>query len=106
MQLNITGHHITVSDPLKNYVAVKLNKISRHYDLVTNVHCILTVEKLRQKAEATVQDNGVKIYADNIDQNMYAAIDGLSDKLERRVRRHKEKLVDHHARDSMKRKYS
>tara|TARA_B100001750_G_C15323038_1_gene503218 strand:+ start:411 stop:731 length:321 start_codon:yes stop_codon:yes gene_type:complete len=106
MQLNITGHHITVSDPLKNYVAVKLNKISRHYDLVTNVHCILTVEKLRHKAEATVQANGVKIYADNIDQNMYAAIDGLSDKLERRVRRHKEKLVDHHARDSMKRKYS
>ena len=61
MQLNITGHHITVSDPLKNYVAVKLNKISRHYDLVTNVHCILTVEKLRHKAEATVQANGVKI---------------------------------------------
>ena len=106
MQLDITGHHVDVTEPLKEYVAAKLDKIGRHFDLVSDVHCILTVEKLRHKAEATVSVNGAKIYADATEGDMYAAIDDLADKLERRVRKHKEKLVDHHARDSQKRKYS
>ena len=105
MQLDITGHHVEVTEPLRDYVVSKLDKISRHFDRVSNVHCILTVEKLRHKAEATVSLNGVKIYADATEEDMYAAIDGLADKLERRVRKHKEKLVDHHARESVKRTY-
>lgn len=105
MQLDITGHHVEVTDPLKDYVVDKLGKIERHFDLVTDVHCILTVEKLRHKAEATVRVNGGKIYADATEEDMYAAIDGLAYKLERRVRKYKEKLVDHHARDANKRKY-
>ena len=104
MQLDITGHHVEVTEPLRDYVTSKLDKISRHFDLVSDVHCILTVEKLRHKAEATVSVNGARIYADHTEEDMYAAIDGLTDKLERRVRKHKEKLVDHHARDSVKRK--
>jgi ribosome hibernation promoting factor len=103
MQIDITGHHVDVTDPLKDYVVNKLEKIERHFDLVTDVHCILTVEKLRHKAEATVSVNGVRIYADATQEDMYASIDSLADKLERRVRKHKEKLVDHHARDSRKR---
>jgi len=67
------------------------------------VHCILTVEKLRHKAEATVSVNGGKIYADSTEEDMYAAIDGLVDKLDRQVKKHKEKLVSHHARDTKKR---
>ena len=105
MQLDITGHHIEVTDPLRNYVVSKLQKIERHFDLVSDVHCILTVEKLRHKAEATISANGAKLYADATEEDMYAAIDALSNKLERRVRKHKEKLVDHHARDSLKRTY-
>lgn len=105
MQLDITGHHVEVTEPLRDYVVSKLEKISRHFDLVSDVHCILTVEKLRHKAEATVSVNGARIYADNTEEDMYAAVDGLADKLERRVRKHKEKLVDHHARDSVKRTY-
>ena len=103
MQLDITGHHVDVTDPLREYVATRLQKTERHFDRVTNVHCILTVEKLRHKAEATVNVNGAQIYADATEENMYAAIDSLTDKLERRVRKHKEKLVDHHARESLKR---
>lgn len=103
MQLDITGHHVDVTGPLRKYVTTRLQKTERHFDRVTNVHCILTVEKLRHKAEATVNVNGAQIYADATEENMYAAIDSLTDKLERRVRKHKEKLVDHHARDSLKR---
>jgi len=105
MQLNVSGHHIEVTDSLRGYVASKIEKIERHFDLVSNVSCILTVEKLRHKAEATVNVNGGTIYADNTEEDMYAAIDGLVDKLDRRVRKYKEKLVDHRAREAHKIKY-
>ena len=91
---------------MRDYVGSKLDKIERHFDLVSDVHCILTVEKLRHKAEATVNVNGAKIYADATEEDMYTAIDSLTDKLERQVRKYKEKLVDHHARDSDKRTYA
>jgi putative sigma-54 modulation protein len=83
-------------------VSKKLERIVRHFDSLIDVHCILTVEKLRQKAEATVSVSGGKIYADAVDQDMYAAIDALADKLDRRVKKHKEKLTDHHADEAQK----
>lgn len=97
MQVNVTGHHVDVTSPLKDYVARKLDRIVRHSDKVIDVHCILTVEKLRHKAEATVFLSGGTLYAESIEPNMYAAIDALVDKLDRRVKKHKEKKGDHHA---------
>ena len=102
MQLNVTGHHVDVTTSLKGYVEKKLDRIVRHSDHVIDVHCILTVEKLRHKAEATVLLSGAKVYADATDANMYAAIDALADKLDRRVKKHKEKLADHHAVEAQK----
>ena len=105
MQMNVSGHHIEITDSLRTYVESKIQKIERHFDLVSDVSCILTVEKLRHKAEAMVKVNGGTIYADATEGDMYAAIDSLVDKLDRRVRKHKEKLVDHHARDTLKRDF-
>lgn len=105
MQLDVTGHHVELTDSLREYVTSKLEKIERHFDQVTDVHCILTVEKLRQKAEATISVNGAKIYADATDEDMYAAIDSLADKLNRQVRKHKEKHADHHAREANKHQF-
>ena len=106
MQLNVSGHHVEITDSLRDYVGVKIEKITRHFDIVSDVQCILTVEKLRHKAEATASVNGGTIYCDHTEEDMYAAIDGLVDKLERRVRKYKEKLVDHHARDIQKSRYA
>jgi putative sigma-54 modulation protein len=97
MQLNVTGHHVDVTTSLKGYVERKLDRIVRHSDYVIDVHCILTVEKLRHKAEARVALSGATVYADATEPNMYAAIDALADKLDRRVKKHKEKLSDHMA---------
>lgn len=97
MQFNLTGHHVDITAALKDYVARKLDRVARHSDHVIDVHCILTVEKLRHKAEATVLLNGGKVYADAVHADMYAAIDALVDKLDRRVKKHKDKLNDHHA---------
>jgi len=106
MQLDVTGHHVDITQALRDYVTSKLDKVARHFDLVNDAHCILTVEKLRHKAEATVSVNGGKIHAEATEEDMYAAIDAQADKLERRVRKYKEKLVDHHAREADKRNFA
>lgn len=95
MQIDITGHHVEVSDSLKEYVREKCQKLERHFDNVVDAHFILTVEKLLHKAEATIMVRGSKIYADATNEDMYAAIDALVDKLDRQVVKHKEKVKDH-----------
>lgn len=96
MQLNLTGHHIEITPALRNYVDSKLSRIMRHFDHVTDVHCILTVEKLRHKAEAKINVSGNTLFADSVEENMYAAIDILADKLDRQLKKHKEKIQSHH----------
>jgi putative sigma-54 modulation protein len=96
MQVSITGHHVEVTQALKTHVEEKLGKLTRHFDNVVDVHVILTVEKLEQKAEATVQISGAKLYAEDVQEDMYVAIDNMVDKLDRQIVKHKEKLKDHH----------
>lgn len=81
MQISITGHHVEVTAAMKQHVEDKIAKIKRHFEHVTDVHVILTVEKLEQKAEATVQVSGAKIFADDVKEDMYAAIDKHSTKI-------------------------
>ncbi|MFV2090540.1 MAG: ribosome hibernation-promoting factor, HPF/YfiA family [Pseudomonadales bacterium] len=101
MQLSISGHHIDVTEPLKSYVEEKLQKLERHYDHITNAHVILSVEKLKQRAEATVHVAGAEVFADADCDDLYAAIDKLADKLDRQILKHKEKIEDrHHGRQS------
>jgi putative sigma-54 modulation protein len=94
MQLSVTGHHIDVTDSMRNYVTEKFQRLERHFDQVVDVHAILTVEKLAHKAEATVQVNGAKLFAEDTQGDMYSAIDALIDKLDRQIIRHKEKLTE------------
>lgn len=99
MNLSVTGHHVDVTDALKDYVGEKMEKLQRHFDRVTDIHVILSVEKLRQQAEATIDLAGAKVHAEAESDDMYAAIDALIDKLDRQVLKHKEKLRDHHKRE-------
>lgn len=95
MQIDITGHHVDISDPIREYVNTKFNKLERHFDNVVDVHVVLTVEKLQRKAEATFKVSGATLFADAVNEDMYAAIDALIDKLDRQVLKHKEKRADH-----------
>ncbi|MDE0272799.1 MAG: ribosome-associated translation inhibitor RaiA [Gammaproteobacteria bacterium] len=96
MQLSISGHHIDVSNALRDYVTAKLRKLERHYDQITNLHVVLSVEKLSQKAEATAHVSGAELFADAVADDLYAAIDMLLDKLDRQVIKHKEKVIERH----------
>jgi len=95
MQINITGHHVDLTDALNDYVHTKMEKLEKHFDHITNVQVTLSVEKIRQKAEATLHLSGKEIFASDEQEQMYSAIDGLVDKLDRQIIRHKEKLKSH-----------
>ena len=92
MQLTITGHHIEVSPALRAYVTEKMQRLVRHFDQVLSVDVILKVDKLDQIAEATVNAGGRTLFANDSAPDMYAAIDGLADKMDRQVRRLKDRL--------------
>lgn len=94
MQLNITGHHVELTEPLKEYVSTKLQKLERHFDHISNVQVTLSVEKQRQIAEATLHISGGDIHARAENPDMYASIDALVDKLDRQILKHKEKTID------------
>jgi len=95
MQLNVSGHHVEVSDPLREYVESKFERLQRHFDRITKTDVTLIVEKLVQKAEANVHIAGADLFAAAEDQDMYAAIDALADKLDRQLIKHKEKMRGH-----------
>jgi putative sigma-54 modulation protein len=95
MQITISGHHVEVTPALKYYVLSKFDRLQRHFDQITNTHVTLIVEKLVQKAEATIHVSGADIFATADSEDMYAAIDLLADKLDRQLIKHKEKSRGH-----------
>lgn len=101
MQIDITGHNVEVTQALHAYVSEKLERLERHFDNLTGVHVVLRLERIEHTAEATVGVGGRTnpIHADAVAEDMYAAIDMLVDKLDRQVRRHKDKVTDHHRND-------
>ncbi|SMN11322.1 Ribosome hibernation protein YhbH [uncultured Candidatus Thioglobus sp.] len=95
MQMNITGRHIDITDSLHAYTEEKMKRLEKHCDHIGNVHVILTLEKDRKKAEATIQIGKKDIYADSENTDLYKALDDLSKKLDRQLKRHKEKTQSH-----------
>jgi putative sigma-54 modulation protein len=96
MNLNLTGHHLEITPALRDYVKSKLDRVTSHFDHVIDVKVTLSVEKLKQKVEATLHVPGNDLHVECSDENMYSAIDMLADKLDRQVLKHKEKQSDHH----------
>jgi len=95
MQINLSGHHVDVTSSLREYVDTKFLKLERHFDHINNVHVVLTVEKLNQKAEASVHINGGEVFASAVNSDMYASIDTLVDKLDRQILKYKGKMAQH-----------
>ncbi|MGA8149175.1 MAG: ribosome-associated translation inhibitor RaiA [Gallionellaceae bacterium] len=91
MNLNLSGHHLEITPAIREHVLSKLSKVKRHFDNVIDVNVILSVEKLKQKAEANVHISGKTIYVESDDANLYVAIDSLVEKLDRQILKHKEK---------------
>lgn len=103
MNLTVSGHHVSVTTSMREYVRSKLSRITRHFDHVIDVNVILSVEKLRQKAEVTVHVPGKDIHVECDDTHLYAAIDALVDKLDRQILKYKD-AVQSHTHEPLKRR--
>lgn len=102
MQLTITGHQIDVTDSIREYIQTKLERVKRHFDQVLNVHVIISVEKVRHKSEATMHIGGRDFFAESTEDHLYKSIDLLVDKLDKQIRRHKDKITNHHRGEGFK----
>jgi len=101
MNLHITGHHLEVTPAIRDYVTAKLERVTRHFDSVIDVNVILTVEKLKQKAEVTVRVPGKDLFAESSHADLYAAVDTLIEQVGVCREKYKQKAQDHH-RDTIK----
>ncbi len=104
MHINVTGHQVEVTEPLRQYAAEKIGRIHKHFDHVTTTNIVLHVQKTRHIAEATIHAKGAQLHANAEGADMYAAIDALADKLDRQVLKHKEKATSHHRAEGSLRK--
>lgn len=95
MQINFTGHHLDITPTLREYATTKLAKLSRHFDRIISIHVTFDVQNLTQVAEATIFLSKAELHASSESENMYAAIDQLAEKLDRQLKKHKEKIQDH-----------
>ena len=95
MQLTVSGHHIDITDALRSHVSEKFQKLQRHIDHITNIEVTLIVEKQVHKAEGNLHIAGADLFASAESDDMYAAIDSLSEKLDRQIIKHKEKHRGH-----------
>lgn len=95
MQVSITGRHVELTEPMKDYVNTKLQHLKPFFDQVVDVHVVLGVEKFRQRCEISMQANGINIHGSHETEDMYASIDGAVDKLRRQLKRYRAKLQRH-----------
>ncbi len=105
MNVQVSGHHVEVTQAIRDYVLSKLERIQRHFDQVIEINVILSVQKLRHKAEISVHLPGKDVHVESDDEDMYAAIDLMMDKLDRQIIKHKQKAYSH-PHDALKRQAS
>jgi putative sigma-54 modulation protein len=101
MNLSISGHHLDVSPALRDYVTGKLERITRHFDQVIDIHVMLSVDRLVRKAEINLHAPGKDLHVESSHDDLYAAIDALVDKLDRQVIKYKEQRSAH-SRDGLR----
>jgi len=107
MNTLITGHHLDLTPAIRQYVEEKLKPITRHLDLITEIEVILALETpadkdLRQRAEINLRLKGETLHAEHHAEDLYAAIDGVMEKIDRQAIKVKGKIKEHR-RESTKR---
>lgn len=98
MNIIVTGRHLEVTPALRSYAEEKIKKAGKYFNNVTEAIITLTVEKYRHKAEVQLRANGVLIQAEEVTAEMYSSIDQVMDKIERQLKKFKEKLTRHKGR--------
>jgi len=105
MNLTISGRHLDVTPAIREYVMNKLARVLRHFDHIIDVGVVLAVEKNLQRAEITMHVTGKDLHCEAEDENLYAAIDLLADKLDRQLLKYKDKVQQNRVPEAPKKQY-
>ena len=92
MRIVVSGKNIELTNALKNVVEKKLSRLDRYFDPLVEAHAKLSVEKNRQIIEVTIPFAGVVLRGEEENDDMYASIDLVVDKIERQIRKQKTRL--------------
>lgn len=98
MYIHVNGKNIEITDAIKSYVKEKLGKVANHYDQITGMDVILSVIKNpaasgKHIAEVSCKTNTTVIRCEESAESMYESIDLLADKLDRQVKKFKNKAL-------------
>ena len=99
MQVSVTFRHMEATDALKTFASDKVSRIEKYIHTPTDAHVVLSVEKHMHRAEINVTANGVRIRGEETSGDMYGSIDGATAKIEKQVKRYREKLATHKPRE-------
>jgi putative sigma-54 modulation protein len=95
MNIIVNGRHIEITNALKDYAESKVKKFEKYLSPITEAIVTLSVQKYRHKAEVLLKANGHMIQAESVTEEAYSAIDEVIEKLERQIKKYKEKLTSH-----------
>ena len=99
MQMNITFRHVDPIESLKTYAQEKVERVNKYLDTASEAHVVLSVEKHHHQADITIHSGRYMLRGKERSQDMYASIDLAMDKIERQLKRYKERLKEKHGRD-------
>lgn len=99
MNIIISGQHLKMTDAIKEYATKKCQKVEKYLENINEINVMLSVEKTKSegelfKADATAYAAGKTIRVESIDKDLYAAMDDMADRLERQIRKYKEKMKE------------
>ena len=100
MQFQLSGQQIEVTPALRDHATAKLERLTRLDDKLKSLAIVLSVDKLRQRAEGTLGAVGATLHAEADEADMYASLDVLFDKLVNQLRKHRQKVGDKHQREA------
>ena len=96
MNLSIIGHHLDVTPAIREYIHSKMARVLRHFDHVIDIQIMLSVEPLKHRAEITLHVRGKDLHCVASEENLYASIDLLAGKIDRKILQHKDRTQNHH----------
>jgi putative sigma-54 modulation protein len=96
MEINLTGRHLKITPAIRGYVSEKVEKAQKYFDHIVRAQVVLFIEKRSHKAEIVIHAPRQMFRALASAVDLYSAIDLASDKIDAQLKKHKEKLKDHH----------
>jgi putative sigma-54 modulation protein len=101
MTINLTGRHIEITDSIKEHAEKKTTKFKHYFDHILEMDLVIEKESTIYRTSATFDADKKRYHIEAKDYDPYDSIDKLMDKVERSIRRHKEKISSHHKRMSI-----